>query len=424
MYESDSDEEVFLKRPLPLHTDAATLASTPPCTPQPFQSEAIGPTSPRTYLAEDLPTARTEQEEEASFQCDTIGVITHPDPSNPSTPEVEEHQNLLFQEALAMERQWEEDRREEQGRRLAFDHRLEQGRRELEQKLNYHFADSDPRPTPVEKAAPLCSPSTPAPRPAPAPFSSLQATPAPAPTPIPAREMERRTHAPLVGLRQPRALMIKPPLFEGTGTIEAFLAQFGVAAQGNQWTEQEKGLHLATSLRGATSEVLAHVDATAPDGFQKLEAELRARYQSTPRACQHQLTSRRLEKGETLQQLGDDVLRLTRRAFPDLPFSAQQQMAGSNFLTALHDEETRRFVILSRPQTYQEYISAAIEAQPLNKVKITTTHAVLAVNGGQNRRPERELLCWLCRGPHLQRNCPEYVALRKRLSGEQPQAEN
>ena len=185
-----------------------------------------------------------------------------------------------------------------------------------------------------------------------------------------------------------------------------------------------KGAPSGYRLRGATSEVLAHVDATAPDGFQKLEGELRARYQSTPRACQHQLTSRRLEKGETLQQLGDDVLRLTRRAFPDIPFAAQQQMAGSNFLTALHDEDTRRFVILSRPQTYHDYISAAIESKPPNKVTTMTTHAFLAVNGGQNRRTERELLCWLCRGPDLQRTCPEYVALRKRLSGEQPQAEN
>ena len=184
------------------------------------------------------------------------------------------------------------------------------------------------------------------------------------------------------------------------------------------------GLHLATSLRGTTSEVLANIDVTAPGGYQRLTEELRARYQSTPRSCQHLLTLRKLEKGETLLQLGDDILRLTRRAFPDLPYHSQEQMAGSNFLTALHDEDTRRFIILSRPRTFSEYVTAAIEAQPLHEAKINPSHAVLAVEGVNRRRDVRDLRCWLCKGPHMQQVCPEYMALRARLNPELKKGEN
>ena len=118
-----------------------------------------------------------------------------------------------------------------------------------------------------------------------------------------------------------KTLKIKPPQFDGKGTLEAFLAQFQVAAWGNGWNEAEMGLHLAASLTGTANEVLATVDVTGPGGYSRLQEELKARYFCTPRTCQRQLASRRWEKGESLRALGDDILRLTCRAHGDLPHS-------------------------------------------------------------------------------------------------------
>ena len=233
--------------------------------------------------------------------------------------------------------------------------------------------------------------------------------------------------------RGARGLKIKPPQFDGKGTLEAFLAQFRVAAMGNSWTEAEKGLHLAAALTGTANEVLASLDVTTEGGYQRLVEELKTRYYSTPRACQRQLVSRRWEKNESIRTLGDDILRLTCRAHPDLPKEVREEIAESYFLASLTDESTRRFVLLSRPQTYQGHVTAAIEAQPVEVPK-SLPRPVLAVQtlkppeegGGRTNyrdkprtggeRPRGTLKCWLCAGPHVQRFCPEYLRLKENLS--------
>ena len=68
--------------------------------------------------------------------------------------------------------------------------------------------------------------------------------------------------------------------------MEAFLAQFRVAAYGNRWTDEEMGWQLATCLKGATSEILAQVDLGGPGVFARIADALGSRYISNPRTCQ------------------------------------------------------------------------------------------------------------------------------------------
>ena len=98
-----------------------------------------------------------------------------------------------------------------------------------------------------------------------------------------------------------QGMKLKLPTFDGTNSVEAFLAQFNVAAAGNGWGEQEKGWQLATSLRGTPSEILSHVDVQQVGGFQTLENALKLRYQMTSGVCRQQFAAKRQAVGESPQ---------------------------------------------------------------------------------------------------------------------------
>ena len=158
---------------------------------------------------------------------------------------------------------------------------------------------------------------------------------------------------------------LKPPTFDGNNSLDAFLAQFNVAALGNRWSLQEKGWQLATCLKGTPSEILAQVDVQGPNGFEELQRALQLRYQSTSRVCQQQFATKKQVAGETPQQLADTLQRLARRSYPAAPRELLDTIVAGRFVVALDDDEVRRFVILSRPTTLYEHVSAALEAQAL-----------------------------------------------------------
>ena len=221
-----------------------------------------------------------------------------------------------------------------------------------------------------------------------------------------------------------QGMKLKLPTFDGTNSVEAFLAQFNVAAAGNGWGEQEKGWQLATSLRGTPSEILSHVDVQQVGGFQTLENALKLRYQMTSGVCRQQFAAKRQAVGESPQELADVLHKLATRSYPTAPPAVLDTVVSGQYIVALADDEVRRFVMLSHPQTLPEHVAAAMEAQVL--VRFNTSSQVAAVGSGggvyQDRRrgyDERStnnnnndkkkwtVRCWLCRGPHFQRNCPE-----------------
>ena len=163
----------------------------------------------------------------------------------------------------------------------------------------------------------------------------------------------------------PRPYRLKPPTFDGKTSIEAFLAQFKVAARGNGWGEEEKGWQLATSLSGSPSEILSQVDVEQPGGYEQLERALRLRYQSTSKACQQKLAGRRQEAGETPQQLADSLQRLVARSFPEASLMVLDNIVSSHFIMGLRNLEVKKYVLLSHPQTLAEHVAAAMEAESL-----------------------------------------------------------
>ena len=144
----------------------------------------------------------------------------------------------------------------------------------------------------------------------------------------------------------PRPYRLKPPTFDGKTSIEAFLAQFKVAARGNGGGEEEKGWQLATSLSVSPSKILSQVDVEQPGGgYVQLERALRLRYQSTTKACQQKLAGRRQDTGETPQQLADSLQRLVARSFPEASLMVLDDIVSSHFIMGLRNLEVKKYLL-------------------------------------------------------------------------------
>jgi hypothetical protein len=139
-----------------------------------------------------------------------------------------------------------------------------------------------------------------------------------------------------------RSHKMKPGRFDGSQSLETFLAQFRTCASYNGWTEKDKSAFLKCSLSGGPAQLLW--DSGDPDSlsFSQLVERLKSRYGSTGQAEKFrvELQSRRRRPGESLSELHADVRRLMALAYPDAyGNSVCEIIARDHFLSALGDRQ-------------------------------------------------------------------------------------
>ena len=135
---------------------------------------------------------------------------------------------------------------------------------------------------------------------------------------------------------------MKPGRFDGTQSLEKFLAQFRTCACYNGWTQEDKAAFLKCSLSGAPAQLLW--DSGSPDSlsFSQLVERLKARYGSEGQAEKFrvELQSRRRRPNESLSELHADIRRLMALAYPDSHGnSVCELIARDHFLSALGDRQ-------------------------------------------------------------------------------------
>lgn len=72
--------------------------------------------------------------------------------------------------------------------------------------------------------------------------------------------------------------MMKPEKFDGTGSLESFLAQFEVCARHNKWTKSDRVAFLRCSLDKAATELLSDFRARKDISYEQLVERQRQRY--------------------------------------------------------------------------------------------------------------------------------------------------
>ena len=144
---------------------------------------------------------------------------------------------------------------------------------------------------------------------------------------------------------------------------EAYHAQFELVAKINQWSEAEKAMHLAVSLKGATVTVLTNLTLDKWRSYVTTTAALSTQFSA---AHQTELNRMRLKAGtrgkeETLAKLAEDVEWLVRLAYPDATKAMVEVLAKDQFTDALPEEDTRLRIRQNKPAALKDALRIALE---------------------------------------------------------------
>ena len=156
----------------------------------------------------------------------------------------------------------------------------------------------------------------------------------------------------------------EPDKFDGDKVEWAdFIAHFNVVARWNDWTYSEKGLQLATCLRGKAQKVLSSIPESLNGDYETVRSTLEKRFNPPHRenAFRAVFRRRKWEARESLMDYGSDVMRLAQRAYPGFSYDALDQVAREQFISGLSDIEMKRFVDLRGPHSLEEAVSLATQ---------------------------------------------------------------
>ena len=122
----------------------------------------------------------------------------------------------------------------------------------------------------------------------------------------------------------------EPDEFDGDKIEWAdFITHFNVVTRWNDWTYSEKGLQLATCLRGKAQKVLSSIPESLNGDYETVSSTLEKQFSPPHRenAFRAVFRRRKWEARESLMDYGIDVMRLAQRAYPEFSYDALDQVA-------------------------------------------------------------------------------------------------
>ena len=164
---------------------------------------------------------------------------------------------------------------------------------------------------------------------------------------------------------------IKPATFDGKSSWIDFRSHFDICAELNGWSEQEKGLHLAVSLRGSAQSILGNLHGDSKKDFTSLCKALEERFAPANQTelYRAQLRERHQRATETIPELGQDIRRLTNLAYSSAPIEVRKTLAKEQFIDALVSSDMRLRIKQSRPKDLNEAICHAVELDAYNNAE-------------------------------------------------------
>ena len=164
-------------------------------------------------------------------------------------------------------------------------------------------------------------------------------------------------------------IYMKPATYDGTGLWNDYLSHFESVSLLNHWSETEKGLYLAVSLRGQALGILGNQPKDDRQNYTRLVQSLQDRFAPSNQTelYRAQLRERRQKASESLQEMGQDVRRLTNLAYPAASSDLKEIMATEKFLDGLYDSEMRLKIKQARPSSLNDAIQRAVELEAFNR---------------------------------------------------------
>lgn len=167
---------------------------------------------------------------------------------------------------------------------------------------------------------------------------------------------------------------MKPATYDGLGSWIDYKAHFEVCAALNGWSEKEKGMYLAVSLRGQAQGVYGNLGPGAnTTDYTELVRALEERF-SPPNQTELyrvQLRERKQKASESLSELGQDIRRLTYLAYPTAPTDVRETLAKEQFIDALVCSDIRLRIKQARPLSLNDAVRHAVELEAYNRAERT-----------------------------------------------------
>ena len=124
-------------------------------------------------------------------------------------------------------------------------------------------------------------------------------------------------------------IRLKPEPYNGTDDWEEYLSHFQLCSELGRWTEYDRMLALASSLRGPARTFYISLSEEEKVSYRSLVEQLGKRFGSTRQQNRwlSRLESRRRKTDETIASLGDDLRQMAQGAYPYLDTQAQELLA-------------------------------------------------------------------------------------------------
>lgn len=160
-------------------------------------------------------------------------------------------------------------------------------------------------------------------------------------------------------------IKMRPVQYDGTEDWEEYLSQFEILADINKWEYSEKGLYLASSLKGTARSILSDLNQDERRDFSKLKLALSRKFGSEYKAEMYRakLQSRFRNKNETISELATSIMKLTRQAYPKADLRLLDTLAVDYFIDALDDPDIRLRLRQSQPETITQAETLAIRLE-------------------------------------------------------------
>ena len=193
---------------------------------------------------------------------------------------------------------------------------------------------------------------------------SISNTPAPSSSPS-AFDMQHllQTLTSAVSAAQPTIATkpFKTPQYSGKGDIDLFISQFKEVTAANRWSDPEAKLHLKLNLSGPA--------ASCSDGNTTADIldNLQARFGLSTRQAKEKLRAIKRTNNQDLHELGTEITRLTKLAYPTLSQHDQVDMALDVFTQAIDNLGLQRHFLATQPTSLKQAITSAEEFFQLSK---------------------------------------------------------
>ncbi|ESN93953.1 hypothetical protein HELRODRAFT_180362 [Helobdella robusta] len=144
--------------------------------------------------------------------------------------------------------------------------------------------------------------------------------------------------------------------FNGSEDITEYFCQFEITAKVNKWTSQEKALSLLHALDGKARGVFHELPDIDTVTYNEIKELLFKRFGPSNYSETHEysLSQLRLQKGQNIRDVSQEVNRLSRLSYPELSNGMREKFAVKHLINAIGNKEIMFYVKDKEPKTLDE----------------------------------------------------------------------